>query len=120
MFSRASLSDITPFGVFGGDALRMRKRLAQRGMALLLVQVDHKGDLAEAPSVENFGLFDDDLEGTLLDDAVDAVEDAFHDMSASDRLDGPACEEGLRLALMRLFRKETGRKPFIVPIVVFV
>jgi len=112
--------DITPFGVQGGDALRTRRRLASRGLALVLVVLNsNTSELAEEPTIDNLGLFDEEREGALLDDAVDAVEDAVYDLSARDRLNEDTCQEAVRLAVMRLLRRETGRKVFVLPIVVY-
>lgn len=113
--------DITPFGFLGGEALRARKRIASRGLAIVTVLVDEEtGELAEAPQVENVGLFDEEVEGPLTDDAIDAAEDAFYDLAVKDRLDEDTCHEAIRLAVMRLFRRETGRKPVVMPLVVYV
>lgn len=112
--------DITPFGYAGGEAIRARRRIAERGLAILIVRVDEQtGDLLEAPFIENVGLFDDELEGALVDDAIDSAEDAFYDLSVRDRLHEDTCAEALRLSVMRLLRRETGRKPIVMPFVIY-
>lgn len=112
--------DITPFGFLDGDAVKTRRRIAERGLALVTIVVDAEtGDLVEAPEVQNIGLFDDAIEGPLVDDAIDAAEDAFYDMAVRDRLDEESCAETVRIAVMRLFRRETGRKPVVIPTVVY-
>lgn len=111
----------TPFGVLRGDALRARKRLASRGLAVIILVVNSAtGDLDQAPEVENHGLFDPDYAGTLLDDTLDAAEDAFYDLSASARMNANRAGEAVRVAVLRMFRKQTRRKPYIMPIVIYV
>ncbi len=112
--------DGSPFGTLNGPALRARLKLAQRGMALITAVVDEQtGELDGSPEIDNYGLFDPDFEHGLIDDAIDAAEDAFNDLSKDDRLDQSKCADTLRLAVMRLLKKETGRKPMIIPVVVY-
>jgi ribonuclease J len=112
--------DITPFGYLHGEAVKTRRRLAQRGLAIVTLAINRETHaLAEDPTIENLGLFDQDIEGPLLEDALDAAEDAFHDLSERDRLDEHRCGEAVRVAVMRLFRRETGRKPLVLPIIVY-
>lgn len=112
--------DGTPIGGLGGDALRMRRRMAERGVALLIAVVDEETVKLDAPpEIENFGLFDEDLDDGMIDAAVRAAERAFGKLSEGDRLDEDACGEAMRVAVMRQLRRDTDRKPLVVPIVIY-
>ncbi len=111
----------TPFGVLRGDAVRARKRLASRGLGIIIMVVDSgTGDLDQAPEIENHGLFDAEYAGDLVDDILDAAEDAFYDLSPSNRMNEDRAGEAVRVAVLRMFRKQTRRKPYILPVVVYV
>ena len=111
----------TPFGVIGGDAIRYRRRLAERGLGVVVLVVDsNTAELDQAAEIQNFGLFDAEFGDELLDDVLDAAEDAFYDLSPSARLNEDRASETVRLAVMRAIKKETRRKPYILPLVVYV
>lgn len=111
----------TPLGVIGGDAIRSRRQIASRGLGILVLTVDSdSGELDQESELHNFGLFDTDLSGDALDDALDAAEDAFYDLSPSARLNEERATEAVRIAAMRSLRSATRRRPFIVALVVYV
>jgi ribonuclease J len=111
----------TAFGTLRGDAVRARKRLASRGLGVIILVVDSaSGDLEQAPEIENHGLFDAAYAGGLIEDILDATEDAFYDLSASARMNGDRAAEAVRVGVLRMFRKQTRRKPYIMPIIVYV
>lgn len=111
----------TPLGMVGGDAVRSRRQIASRGLGILVLTVDSEtGELDQDSELHNFGLFDPELAGAALDDALDAAEDAFYDLPASARLNEERATEAVRVAAMRSLRGATRRRPFIVAIVVYV
>jgi ribonuclease J len=110
-----------PFGLIGGDAIRSRRRLAERGLGILVLVVDSgTGELDQAAELQNYGIFDPEFEGDVLNDALNAAEDAFHDLSPTARLNKKRASEAVRVAVMRTIKKATRRKPHILPLVVYV
>jgi ribonuclease J len=111
----------TPFGVVGGPAIRSRRRLAERGLAIVVLVVNSDtGELDQAAEIQNHGLFDPEFSGALMEDLLDVAEDAFYDLSSTARLNEHRATETVRVAVMRAFKKETGRKPFILALVIYV
>lgn len=113
--------DQTPFGMFFGEALRMRSRLAQRGLCIATVALDAEtGAIAEPPTLTNLGLFDREFDDGLMKDAEAVARAAVGELPRDARRKSHRVAEVMRVELIRFFRRETGRKPYVHPVVLLV
>lgn len=113
--------DQTPFGTFFGPAMKMRKRLAQRGLCVASVGIDaDSGRVVEDVTLANMGLFDEAFDDGLLREATDVLRRALRDLPKTQRRRSARVSELFRKELIRFFRNETGRKPYVHPVVVYV
>lgn len=113
--------DQTPFGMFFGEALRMRVRLAQRGLCIATVAIDAEtGRMVEPVMLTNMGLFDREFDDGLMDDAEAVARAAVADLPKDTRRKSHRVAETMRVELIRFFRRETGRKPYVHPVVLLV
>jgi ribonuclease J len=95
--------------------VRDRRLLAEAGVCIVVVAVDRaSGAVVRGPEVFARGVAG--LEGS--EDAVRAEAlRALEELSAPARLDAGEVQEALRLAVRRWFRREGGRKPSVLPVV---
>ncbi len=114
--------DGTPLGHVDGWAVRMRRRMAERGVCVVVMTIDAtSGEIEGAAQVSNLGLFDDGwVRPDLMDDAREAAAAAYYDVAPARRFDEERVAEDVRVAVMRVLRRETRRKPLVVPFVFYV
>ena len=112
--------DKTPFGTFFGPAMKLRKRIAQRGLCIASVGIDaESGRVVEDVELANLGLFDASFDDGLMQEATVAIRRALRDLPKAQRRRSARVTELLRKELIRFFRSETGRKPYVHPVVVY-
>jgi ribonuclease J len=92
-----------------GPSLRERRNLLWEGAAAVSLVLDARGKALAAPKVSLRGF--DDPDGALVGDAARAAQEALDDLSASERLDDDRVHEAVRLAVRRVVRAHTGKKP---------
>ncbi len=113
--------DQTPLGFFFGEALRTRVRLAQRGLCIASVALDEEtGEIVEHVKLTNMGMFDSEFDDGLLQDAEAVAGKVVAELKASTRRNAGKVSEMMRVELIRFFRRETGRKPYVHPVVLLV
>jgi ribonuclease J len=107
--------DGTAVGDVQGGVLRDRSHLADEGVVVVTVGIDHgNGDIVFGPDLDSHGVMDDP--SAVLEKAADAVRVAIesHD---SGRTDHAEMQKTIRQAAGKVIRAETARRPVILPII---
>ena len=111
------LIDDTRTGEVGDEVLRDRRHLAEDGLVVPVVAINKQtGALEGVPDIITRGFVMEDSQALLADGArllVDVVEQA----SVEERTDQGLIKEKLRVELRRFFRKRSGRRPFVLPVI---
>jgi ribonuclease J len=111
------LIDDTRTGEVGDEVLRDRRHLAEDGLVVPVVAINKQTGLLEGvPDIVTRGFVMENSQALLADAArllVDVVEQA----SLEERTDQGLIKEKLRVELRRFFRKRSGRRPFVVLVI---
>ncbi|HZR26339.1 MAG TPA: ribonuclease J [Vicinamibacterales bacterium] len=111
------LIDDTRTGEVGDEVLRDRRHLAEEGLVVPVVAINKQtGMLEGVPDIIARGFVMEDSEALLADGArvlIEVVEQA----SLEERTDQGLIKEKLRVELRRFFRKRSGRRPFVLPVI---
>ena len=75
------------------------------------------GSIEGDPEIVSRGLVQDAASGDLLRDAAKLVADVIQGASIEERTDQGLIKEKIRVELRRFFRKRSGRRPLIVPVI---
>ncbi|MGB0630225.1 MAG: ribonuclease J [Alphaproteobacteria bacterium] len=94
-----------------GTVIRERNRIRFNGSAVATVVMDARGNMMGEPQLTVQGVLDEDAEGDIWEDALDAVVDAVNDLKASERRDDDAVAEAARVAVRRALRESIGKRP---------
>ena len=92
--------------------LRDRRNLSRDGFVVVVVPLDHTGELVGDPEIATSGFIDIDESEELVDKAVDLVAGALR--STSKALEDDYISARVREVLGPFLQKETGRRPMIV------
>lgn len=107
--------DGSAVGDVQGAILRDRSHLADEGVVVVTVGIDHdNGDIVFGPDLDSHGVMDDP--SAVLHKAAEAVRAAIesHD---SGRTDHAEMQKTVRQAAGKVIRAETSRRPVILPII---
>jgi ribonuclease J len=111
------LIDDTRTGEVGDEVLRDRRHLAEDGLVVPVVAINKQtGALEGVPDIITRGFVMEDSQALLADGArllAEVVEQA----SVEERTDQGLIKEKLRVELRRFFRKRSGRRPFVLPVI---
>jgi ribonuclease J len=111
------LIDDTRTGEVGDEVLRDRRHLAEDGLVIPVVAINKQtGALEGVPDIITRGFVMEDGQALLADGArllAEVVEQA----SVEERTDQGLIKERLRVELRRFFRKRSGRRPFVLPVI---
>ena len=111
------LIDDTRTGEVGDEVLRDRRHLAEDGLVIPVVAINKQtGALEGVPDIITRGFVMEDGQALLADGArllAEVVEQA----SIEERTDQGLIKEKLRVELRRFFRKRSGRRPFVLPVI---
>jgi ribonuclease J len=111
------LIDETRAGEVGGEVLRDRRHLAEDGLVVPVVAINKQtGGLEGVPDIITRGFVMEDSQ-TLLADGARLLSDVVEQTSVEERTDQGLIKEKLRVELRRFFRKRSGRRPFILPVI---
>jgi ribonuclease J len=111
------LIDDTHTGEVGDEVLRDRRHLAEDGLVVPVVAINKQtGALEGVPDIVTRGFVMVDSEALLADGARLLTEVVEH-ASVEERTDQGLIKEKLRVELRRFFRKRSGRRPFVVPVI---
>jgi ribonuclease J len=105
-------------GDVGQGVLRDRRALAEEGVVVVVVTVDHEtGKVLTGPEVITRGWVYAPEAEDLLDEACDTVAAAVEQALASGVRDVESLERDVRRAAGRFVNERTRRRPMIVPVV---
>jgi len=111
------LIDGTRTGEIGDEVLRDRRHLAEDGLVVPVVAINKQtGQLEGVPDIITRGFVMENSQELLADGArllVEVIEQA----SVEERTDQGIIKEKLRVELRRFFRKRSGRRPFVLPVI---
>jgi ribonuclease J len=111
------LIDGTLTGEVGDEVLRDRRHLAEDGLVVPVVAINKQtGGLEGSPEIITRGFVMDHGE-SLLADASRLIVEAVGGASLETRTDQGLIKETLRVELRRFFKKRSGRRPFVVPVI---
>jgi len=111
------LIDDTRTGEVGDEVLRDRRHLAEEGLVVPVVAINKQTGLLEGvPDIIARGFVMEDAEA-LLADGARVLAEVVEQASVEERTDQGLIKEKLRVELRRFFRKRSGRRPFVLPVI---
>src|SRR5262245_15743557 len=111
------LIDDTRTGEVGDEVLRDRRHLAEDGLVVPVVAINKQtGALEGVPDIITRGFVMEDSQA-LLADGARLLGEVVTQASVEERTDQGLIKEKLRLELRRFFRKRSGRRPFVLPVI---
>jgi len=112
------LIDGTRSGEVGDEVLRDRRHLAGDGLVVPVVTIGKQsGTLEETPDVITRGFVVDTRTEALLKEIPSLLAATLESASVEERTDPGLIKERLRVALQRFFRKRSGLRPLVLPVV---
>jgi ribonuclease J len=112
------LIDGTRTGEVVDEILQDRRHLAGDGVVVLIVAIDRlTGMIVDEPTVITRGFVGDPSTVAMRDEIHNRVDSVLRSSSPEERTDHDMIQERIRIELQRSFRKQTGRRPLIIPIV---
>jgi ribonuclease J len=111
------LIDDTRTGEIGDEVLRDRRHLAEDGLVVALVAINKQtGALEGVPDIITRGFVVEQGQG-VLEEGAKILADVVEQASFEERTDQGLIQEKLRVELRRFFRKRSGRRPFVLPVI---
>ena len=111
------LIDGTRTGEVGDEVLRDRRHLAEDGLVVPVVAINKQtGALEGVPDIITRGFVMEDSE-SLLADGARILSEVVEQASVEERTDQGLIKEKLRVELRRFIRKRSGRRPFVLPVI---
>jgi ribonuclease J len=112
------LIDGTRSGEVGDEVLRDRRHLAGDGLVVPVVAIGKQsGTLEETPDVITRGFVLDARTEALLREIPSLLASAIDEASVEERTDPGLIKEKIRLHLQRFFRKRSGLRPLVLPVI---
>jgi ribonuclease J len=111
------LIDDTRTGEIGDEVLRDRRHLAEDGLVIPVVAINKQTGVVEGvPDIITRGFVMENSQA-LLADGARLLSDVIAQASLEERTDQGLIKEKLRVELRRFFRKRSGRRPFVLPVI---
>src|SRR5687767_8561873 len=112
------LIDVTRLGEVGDEVLRDRRHLAGDGLVVAVVAISrHDGALGGEPELVARGyVVDEGQADTLVADAAGVIAECIDSSKLEERTDQGPMTEKLRVELRRFFKRRSGRRPLVLPI----
>ena len=111
------LIDGTRTGEVGDEVLRDRRHLAEDGLVVPIVAINKQtGALEGVPEMVTRGFVMDDSQ-SLLADGARLIAEIVEQASVEERTDQGLITEKVRVELRRFVRKRSGRRPFVLPVI---
>jgi ribonuclease J len=111
------LIDDTLTGEVGDEVLRDRRHLAEDGLVVPVVAINKQtGALEGVPEIITRGFVMENSQ-ELLSDGARLLSDVMEQTSVEERTDQGLIKEKLRVELRRFLRKRSGRRPFVLPVI---
>ena len=112
------LIDASGSGEVIDEVLRDRRHLSEDGLLVPVVAINKQtGELEGDPDVVSRGLAQDAASAELLREGAKLLRDVIQGASIEERTDQGLIKEKIRVELRRFFRKRSGRRPLIVPVI---
>ena len=112
------LIDGTRSGEVGDEVLRDRRHLAGDGLVVAVVTIGKQsGTLEETPHLITRGFVLDARTETLLKEIPSLLAATLDAASVEERTDPGLIKEKIRVDLQRFFRKRSGLRPLVLPVV---
>jgi ribonuclease J len=112
------LIDGPGLGEVGDEVLRDRRHLAADGVIVPVLVINKQtGSIEGVPDVITRGLVLDGDAEALLRESARIVADVLEHASIEERTDYGLIKEKIRTELRRFFRKRSGRRPLVLPVV---
>jgi ribonuclease J len=111
------LIDGTRTGEVGDEVLRDRRHLAEDGLVVPVVAINKQTGMLEGTPDIITRAFVMEEGPELLADAARAISEVVERASIEERTDPGLIKEKLRVELRRFFRKRSGRRPFVLPVI---
>ncbi|HXW08731.1 MAG TPA: ribonuclease J [Vicinamibacterales bacterium] len=112
------LIDGTRSGEVGDEVLRDRRHLAGDGLVVPVVAIGRqKGTLEETPDVITRGFVVDARTEALLREIPALLAGTVETASFEERTDSGLIKEKIRVDLQRFFRKRSGLRPLVLPVI---
>ena len=112
------LIDGTRSGEVGDEVLRDRRHLSGDGLVVAVVSIGrHSGSLEETPDVITRGFVLDVRTEALLKEIPSLLAATLDSASVEERTDPGLIKEKIRVDMQRFFRKRSGLRPFVLPVV---
>jgi ribonuclease J len=104
-------------GEVGDEVLRDRRHLAEDGLVVPVVAINKQtGALEGVPDIITRGFVMENSQ-ELLADGARILTEIIEQASVEERTDQGLIKEKLRIELRRFFRKRSGRRPFVLPVI---
>lgn len=104
-------------GDVGEIILRDRKHLSEDGMLLVVLAIDHaEGEIISGPDIISRGFMNENIE--LMNQCKEIVLDTLSKSKAETKEDWDVIKEAVWKDLRRFLRKQTDKRPMILPIVI--
>ena len=111
------LIDGTRTGEIGDEVLRDRRHLAEDGLVVPVVAINKQtGALEGVPDIITRG-FVMETARSCSPTARGCLSEVIEQASVEERTDQGLIKEKLRVELRRFFRKRSGRRPFVLPVI---
>jgi len=111
------LIDDTRTGEVGDEVLRDRRHLAEDGLVVPVLAINKQtGALEGVPDIITRGFVMENSEA-LLADGARVLSEVVEQASVEERTDQGLIKEKVRVELRRFFRKRSGRRPFVLPVI---
>jgi ribonuclease J len=112
------LIDETRTGEVADEVLRDRRHLAGDGVVVAVMVMDARtGRIEQAPELITRGFVIDATTGGLLDAAAVRLRALVEEAGIEERTDQGVMGERVRVELQRFFRKRSGRRPLVLPVI---
>ena len=112
------LIDGTRTGEVGDEVLRDRRHLAGDGLVVAVVAIGRQsGALEETPDVITRGFVVDTRTEALLKEIPSILAATIDASSVEERTDPGLIKERIRVELQRFFRKRSGLRPLVLPVI---
>ncbi len=112
------LIDASGSGEVVDEVLRDRRHLSEDGLVVPVVAINKQtGALEGDPDLVSRGLVQDAAGAELLREGAKLLVAVIQGASIEERTDQGLIKEKIRVELRRFFRKRSGRRPLIVPVI---
>jgi ribonuclease J len=112
------LIDGTRVGEVADEVLRDRRHLAEDGLVVPVIAINRQtGRVEGETNIIARGVVTDAAQDELMREGARLVEEVIANASIEERTDHGLIREKVRIELRRLIRKRSGRRPFVLPVI---